>query len=72
MPEMKGDEFLIKVHERFPNIIKVMITGHTSIEGKENAERNANLFKCIFKPWSEEELIETIKSGFEHIERINE
>ena len=27
MPGMKGDEFLIKVHHKFPKIVKIMLTG---------------------------------------------
>lgn len=27
MPGKKGDDFLIEVHKKFPNIVKVMLTG---------------------------------------------
>jgi DNA-binding NtrC family response regulator len=27
MPEIKGDDFLIEVHQRFPEIVTVMLTG---------------------------------------------
>lgn len=63
MPEMKGDEFLIKVHAKFPNIVKVMLTGQADSEAVERAEKEANLYKCLNKPWSETELVETIKNG---------
>ncbi|MCB9225020.1 MAG: response regulator [Crocinitomicaceae bacterium] len=63
MPEMKGDEFLIKVHEKFPKIVKVMLTGQADNEAVERAEKEANLYKCLQKPWTEEELISTIRSG---------
>lgn len=63
MPGMKGDEFLIRVHEQFPNIIKVMLTGQADQAAIEKAKEQANLYCCLHKPWSEEELVETIKSG---------
>ena len=28
MPGMKGDEFLIRVHQHFPELTKIMLTGH--------------------------------------------
>jgi len=63
MPGLKGDEFLIKVHERFPKIIKVLLTGQADKKAVERAVDKANLLKCIKKPWESNELIETIKTG---------
>mgnify|MGYP006268935253 CR=1 FL=1 len=63
MPGMKGDEFLIQVHQEYPGIIKVMLTGQADAEAVERAIAKAHLYQCLHKPWSETELIETIKSG---------
>jgi CheY-like chemotaxis protein len=65
MPNMKGDELLIQVHEKFPKIVKVMLTGQADQEAIDRAERHANLYRCLHKPWAEEALIETIQSGME-------
>lgn len=61
MPGIKGDEFLIKVHERFPNIIKIMLTGQADEVCIKNAFDNANLHCCISKPWEEEELFKVVE-----------
>ena len=50
MPTMRGDEFLIKIHEKNPNILKILLTGHANIEGITNAINNANLYR--FSPFS--------------------
>jgi len=63
MPGIKGDEFLIMVHEKFPQIVKVMLTGQADKEAIDNAQKHANLYKCLLKPWSEEELVNVIESG---------
>ena len=63
MPGMKGDEFLIKVHKLYPGIVKVMLTGQADNQAIKRACDEANLFKHIPKPWDENELIQTIKSG---------
>jgi len=63
MPGMKGDEFLIQVHQRFPRVIKVMLTGQADEAAIARAREQANLHRCLFKPWSEAELISTIQSG---------
>jgi CheY-like chemotaxis protein len=63
MPGMKGDELLIEIHQRFPKIVKIMLTGQANEEAIQGAYEKANLHRCLYKPWSEDELIETIKSG---------
>lgn len=63
MPGMKGDEFLIKVHQRFPQVIKVLLTGQADEAAIARAREEANLHRCLFKPWSETDLIQTIQSG---------
>jgi CheY-like chemotaxis protein len=65
MPDTKGDEFLIAVHERFPQIVKVLLSGQAAEQAIKNAQEKANLHRFIHKPWDEMELIETIKSGLE-------
>jgi CheY-like chemotaxis protein len=63
MPGMRGDEFLIRVHQKFPNIIKIMLTGQADEVAIERARVEANLYRCLDKPWSKEELVETIQSA---------
>lgn len=63
MPGMKGDEFLVRVHQKFPKIVKIMLTGQADEEAVKRAIDEANLHRCLQKPWSESELIETIKTA---------
>ena len=67
MPGMKGDEFLIKVHEKYPEIVKVMLTGQADNEAIKRAKKSASLHACMFKPWVEEELVQTIKTGLQKL-----
>ncbi len=64
MPGMKGDEFLIQVHQKFPGIIKVMLTGHADAKAIERVQKGADLHRCLSKPWTEEDLIEAMTSGW--------
>lgn len=63
MPDMKGDELLIQVHQKFPNIVKMMLTGQATEKAIERARQQANLQCCLHKPWKEEELIEIIRTS---------
>ena len=61
MPGMKGDEFLIKVHKKYPNIPKILLTGQADEDAIEKAEEQAGLFQYMSKPWEEAELVGAIK-----------
>ena len=63
MPGIKGDELLIKVHQKYPKIVKVMLTGQADAAVLQRAVKEADLYCCLYKPWKSKDLIETIKSG---------
>ena len=63
MPGMKGDELLIKVHQNYPRIHKVMLTGQADEQAVDRAKQYANLYRYLQKPWNSQELIETIRSA---------
>lgn len=65
MPEMKGDEFLIKAYQKFPHVLTLMLTGQADHEAVVRTKSEANLYKLINKPWEASCLIDAIKSGLE-------
>jgi response regulator RpfG family c-di-GMP phosphodiesterase len=69
MPGKKGDEFLIDVHKKYPNIVKVMLTGQADQSAIENAVKNAKLHSLINKPWTAKELETVIRKGLSDIEK---
>lgn len=71
MPGTKGDEFLVQIHERFPEVIKVMLTGQADDEAIDRAREEANLHACLYKPWTEEELTQIITTAIDEPSRSN-
>jgi DNA-binding NtrC family response regulator len=69
MPGMKGDEFLIIAHKKFPNVIKILLTGQADKNAIKNAQENASLKYIFSKPWDSKELISKIE---EEIDKSNE
>lgn len=65
MPNMKGDEFLIKVHEQFPSIVKVLLTGYANEDAIIRTREQANLYSYIPKPWDEQTLLDILETGLE-------
>ena len=58
MPEMTGVELFCKTISSYPNTIKILLTGYSEdqIEEEVNAIKDANIFKCITKPFSPKDL----------------
>ena len=63
MPGTKGDEFLIQIHQRFPQVVKVMLTGQAEETAIERAKQKANLHAYLYKPWTEDELTQIITTA---------
>jgi signal transduction histidine kinase len=63
MPEMKGDDFLKRVHQISPKTLKIMLTGQAGIEAVSNAIKYAKLYRYIPKPWDVTDFDLTIKEA---------
>jgi CheY-like chemotaxis protein len=63
MPGMKGDEFLIEAHKRFPTVVKIMLSGHAEQAAVDRARREAGLHEFLAKPWNAAELVDSISLG---------
>lgn len=56
MPGMSGIDLLVKVKERFPETVRVLITGFSDINVAREARRRAKVHRYIEKPWDNEDL----------------
>lgn len=63
MPGMKEDELLVKMHEKYPKSLKIMLTEQASAESVGKVVNAANLYRYIAKPWEETDLILTVKEA---------
>ena len=65
MPNMRGDELLIKLHERSPKMIKIMLTGQSDLTGVRRVINKASLYRFLEKPFNNADLVLTAKSAVE-------
>lgn len=56
MPRMNGTEFLSRTVERFPDTIRILLTGYTDVEDLVGAINAGKVFKYITKPWNPREV----------------
>lgn len=60
LPDMEGTELLKRMHESYPRMIKIMITGYPDLENAVKS-LNAGADAYLIKPVSVQKLIEVIK-----------
>jgi DNA-binding NtrC family response regulator len=65
MPGMDGAEFLGIVKERFPETVRMMLTGHASVEATMRAVNSGEIYRFFTKPWDDSMLILAIRSAIE-------
>lgn len=68
MPKMTGTEFLEKVSEKYPYIIKMLLTGYSDVEAMIDGVNKCQLFQYITKPYEPDEIEVIIDHGIEAYE----
>jgi len=63
MPVMDGTEFLEKVNEIAPDVIKILLTGFADVEILTDAVNKCNLLHYMLKPFEPEELTNIVELG---------
>lgn len=63
MPEMDGAEFLTEVRRRWPETVRMLLTGFSDITSTIDALNKGGIYRYISKPWDDEELKEIIFEG---------
>ncbi len=63
MPEMNGTEFLSLTVERFPDTIRILLTGFTDVEDLVDAINSGQVFKYITKPWKPDRLRDVVEQA---------
>ena len=77
MPGMTGVDFLSRVRERSPDVVRMMLTGYTEMDVAVDAINRGEIYRLITKPWNDDELRATIRQAFDHadlkaeIKRLN-
>lgn len=68
MPVMEGTEFLKKVNETHPEIVKILLTGHQDSDIIVSAINDCQLYQYILKPFDPEELKVSVTNGLKKFE----
>jgi serine phosphatase RsbU (regulator of sigma subunit)/CheY-like chemotaxis protein len=65
MPKMNGTEFLSRTVDRFPDTMRILLTGYTDVEDLVGAINAGKVFKYIMKPWNPDDLTVVVQQAAE-------
>ncbi len=80
MPEMTGVQFLESILDRYPEPIRILLTGYTDMQAVIDAVNKGKIAEYLEKPWDEAKLEDVIRrsatiyrarrEALEHTERV--
>ncbi|SDH60647.1 HD domain-containing phosphohydrolase [Propionivibrio dicarboxylicus] len=66
MPEMDGARFLEEVRNRWPGIVRILLTGYADISSTIAAINRGEIYRYISKPWNDHDLLLVIREALEN------
>ena len=66
MPGMSGIELLVRIRERSPDTVRVMLTGNSDQRTAIDAVNEGDVFRFLNKPCTVETLARTLAEAFKH------
>ncbi len=61
MPEMDGAEFLKQVHQKYPTVSRILLTGFSDLDSTIKAVNEGRINSYLGKPWDDDQLRDTVK-----------
>ncbi len=63
MPGIKGDELILEVYKKDPEILTILLTGQADAQAIGNIVNHAKLFRYMAKPWDETDFLMTLREA---------
>jgi response regulator RpfG family c-di-GMP phosphodiesterase len=67
MPAMNGTEFLEQVRARWPDTLRLLLTGHADVDSTIGAINRGGIDRYITKPWDDLALQRVVQDAFERM-----
>ena len=65
MPEMDGAAFLKEVCGRWPNVMRILLTGYADMTSTVAAINQGEIYRYISKPWDDIEIVTVVREAIE-------
>ena len=68
MPEMDGAQFLERVRAKWPDTIRLLLTGYADVQSILDAINRGEIYRYITKPWNDNDLLLIVRHALERKE----
>jgi len=65
MPEMNGAQFLAQVRQRWPDTMRLLLTGYSDIQSIQDAINGGEIYRYITKPWEDGDMLLLVRHALE-------
>nr|WP_315397965.1 HD domain-containing phosphohydrolase [uncultured Duganella sp.] len=65
MPEMDGARFLAQVRARWPDTLRILLTGYSDIQSIQDAINCGEIYRYITKPWDDGDVLLLVRHALE-------
>ena len=65
MPEMDGATFLKAVRQRWPDTVRILLTGYADVTSTVAAINEGEIYRYVSKPWDDNEIVNTVREALE-------
>ena len=65
MPGTTGVQFLKEVRERWPDVVRIIISGYTDAEDIIAGINDAGIYQYVLKPWMPDHLLDSVRGAVE-------
>lgn len=72
MPGMDGAQLLEQVHTRWPQVVRLLLTGQADIDATVAAINRGRILRYLRKPWDEAELLGALAEGVQRLALIRD
>lgn len=65
MPVMTGAQFLEQVRQKWPDTVRILLTGYADISSTIDAINKGQIYRYISKPWEDNDITLTVRQALE-------
>lgn len=65
MPQMNGAELLEQVRSKWPDVVRILLTGYSDMSSTIAAINRGEIYRYISKPWTDSEIVLTVHDALE-------
>lgn len=65
MPNMDGAQFLEQVRQKWPDTVRILLTGYADISSTIAAINKGQIYRYIAKPWNDDDIVLLVRQALE-------